>query len=119
MNNDILKFRVWDNQLNQYITDTFEVAIKNNGKLINRKGCLIKNCIIERCTGKTDKNKNLIYVGDVVTNGKFTASIVEHENGGWGLGCIPSGAISILDARYLYPLEIIGNVHEESSNGHD
>ena len=41
--NDRNRFRVWDNDLNQYITDTFEVAIKNNGELINHKGDPIKN----------------------------------------------------------------------------
>lgn len=31
MENDRFKFRVWDNDLNLYITDAFNVAIKNNG----------------------------------------------------------------------------------------
>lgn len=130
--NDRNRFRVWDNDLNQYITDTFEVAIKNNGELINRKGDPIKNCIIEQCTGlsvlKSYRGNNpddlLIYEGDIVSGLAFKKrGLIVYQNGGFGFISplekeLSDGANFVSFANHIYindilcRFEIIGNVHE-------
>ena len=126
--NDRNRFRVWDNDLNQYITDTFEVAIKNNGELINHKGDPIKNCIVEHCTGLpaaksyrgTTPEDLLIWEGDIVGGSNGSINGVE-----WPykmtIKSIPGGFFFPewaydKDGNYhgdsTHYVKIIGNVHE-------
>lgn len=139
--NDRNRFRVWDNDLNQYITDTFEVAIKNNGELINRKGDPIKNCIVEHCTGLsaaksyrgTTPEDLLIWESDIVSGLAFhKRGLIVWQNGGFGFmseattplekglcnGADWKDFVSFANHNYLNEIlgrfEIVGNVHEVS-----
>lgn len=85
MNNRILKFRVWDVKLNQFLpkTDIHGLCLEKffgldfNGEL----RCLHSvrerdKFVIQQFTGIYDKNKKPIYEGDIV---KFQYEVHEHE----------------------------------------
>ena len=78
MNNDRLKFRLWDIKNEEYVEDQCdECCIYFDGRLHAGAYCddgytghwdeyEQHEVIIEQCTGLRDKNGNLIYEGDLV-----------------------------------------------------
>ncbi len=140
MNNDRLKFRVWDTKQNKYITNVFiidedeEIAHEYYNFMINQDGRLCANrndCsdwyagndsvqymvpdrfIIEQCTGLRDMNGSLIYEGDIVRFvGGVGAVVGEPEVVVWEYGCFCPGVDGPFEnSTELY--EIIGNIHEQ------
>lgn len=130
MNNDRLKFRVWENSTKQYLND--EKFLLPSGEL----GFFIKSMgyphhrifnnqdvfIIEQCTGVKDKNGILIFEGDVVRveddygvcnrKERIDTGIgtVEWVDGMWYIaGDVSNGLYEIDCTRYI---EVIGNIHE-------
>ncbi len=124
MSNDNRKFRVFDKGENKYVSGDF--LLSEDGELfIFIAGVFLRSAysgryVIEQCTGLTDKNRKLIYEGDVLqytdTNGfKIQQEVVwDDENArfahnvDWSLDRI----LSPLEREICVQKEIIGNIHE-------
>lgn len=128
MNNDRLKFRLWDIKNEEYVEDQCdECCISFDGRLHAGAYCddgytghwgeyEQHEVIIEQCTGLRDKNGNLMYAGDrgvrndcFVKNQEFVilwddanARFIAKTKDGI-LDFIPDGDCA----------EIIGNIHEQ------
>lgn len=111
MNNDRLKFRVWDKSLKTYYNQKTHILFEDGflgeydfGEVNQEK------YIVEMCTGLRDKKGNLIFEGDIIqapnTPQKYIIT--------WG----HHGFISTCGC-HSYPMsgtdlfEIIGNIHEQ------
>ena len=123
MNNDRLKFRLWDIKNEEYVEDQCdECCIYFDGRLHAGAYCddgytghwdeyEQHEVIIEQCTGLRDKNGNLIYECDLLEAGgrRYVVCWAHH---GFVMRFTPDSALS-------YPLggtdlfEIIGNIHEQ------
>lgn len=126
------KFRVWSIEEKQFISPNILEVFDESGDLtpfkyiktgkLNPLYMSVENYIIQQYTGLTDKNKNLIYEGDILD---FTARYkqtgpVEVIYYGASFGCIitdDGGLKEFWDLSHIvqqhYP-EIIGNIFEHS-----
>lgn len=114
------KFRVWDREEHCYQeSDADYCRINYNGELEcmftydNGIGCgyeyIQDHCIIERCTGKADKNGNPMYAGDLVrcANGTVAPIVWDQDRCTFLIDTKPYRTeISGFE-------EIVGNIHEE------
>ena len=122
--NDRFKFRVWDNAEKKYNGFSFHLA--RSGKLdrLSVDGGLIETdeerFVIEQCTGLRDKNRTLIYEGDIVLINKRWKKVYWF-NGAFFCDDIREYEFNGKDPAALhywlangYDIEIIGNIHEEN-----
>jgi len=125
-----LKFRVWSIEEKQFISPNILEVFDESGDLtafkyiktgkLNPLYMPVENYIIQQYTGLTDKNKNLIYEGDILD---FTARYkqtgrVEVIYYGGSFGCVVTddgGLKEFWNLSHIvqqhYP-EIIGNIFE-------
>ena len=63
---DFLKYRIWDEALRRYVSE--RVFVNHHGEVcLIATGCFYDHgTVVEHCTGWQDKNRKLIYAGDVV-----------------------------------------------------
>lgn len=126
MNNDRLKFRLWDIKNEEYVEDQCdECCIYFDGRLHAGAYCddgytghwdeyEQHEVIIEQCTGLRDKNGNLIYDGDIIRwygTHKTQDYKVVWVNAGWCLKNLRTMATIAMTG--LEASEIIGNIHEQ------
>lgn len=133
---DRLKFRIWDNKEKRYVEEYLdrEIMLSIDGTLNAIAYDFLGNRSIEDinknnrfevefCTGLKDEKDKLIYEGDI-----FKAEVINSFDGDENLYKIIYGQVSWFDiegcfafARYqpsdLFEIEIIGNIHEEKTNG--
>lgn len=134
MNTDRFKFRVWDKLNEEYVEDQCEeCSIRFDGNLNIRVYCddgytghyesyEPHEVIIEQCTGLRDKNRTLIYDGDIVikkdTNALGygrTRKCTVHWQQDWAEWAITTEFGDTYALAEFAPerLEIIGNIHEQ------
>ena len=132
MENDKLRFRVWDDNNKKYIFNHDEICITQSGlfaiydrPLLTIWSPFAAGIIIEQCTGLSDKNGKLIYIGDIIKcgDGPFRTATVEYANGENFIdGIYPfnlyhdCGDECHCQLRDYpeYACEIIGNIHEQN-----
>ena len=75
---------------------------------------IIEDVVLEQATGIKDKNRKMIYEGDIVAehNGDIIGKIVQHPSGEWQIAWIGifGGVSKLYDHRDL--CEVVGNIHE-------
>lgn len=134
MNNDRLKFRVWDENAQQYDPNIKFYFLNSDGNLLEQSEFFqhgafklypAKSKIAERCTGLQDKNGNLIYQGDIIQfthkRGYFTDKgdirIIEFSTFrfcGFGWRSRPENNVEFaLTENAAKKCVIIGNIHEQ------
>lgn len=127
MSNDRFRFRVWDNENNEYLDEAYPSSIYSDGSLYafeekydansNEMVALLEipnNClIVEQCTGWKDKNGRLIFEGDVVfcESGK-AKGVIKFEKGQFVFEWKFAKPLAFLVLKYTDDVEIVGNIHE-------
>ena len=127
MNNDRFKFRVWDNENNEYLDEAYPSSIYSDGSLYafeekydansNEMVALLEipnnRLIVEQCTGWKDKNGRLIFEGDVVfcESGK-AKGVIKFEKGQFVFEWKFAKPLAFLVLKYTDDVEIVGNIHE-------
>ena len=83
--NEKLKFRVWSKDEKKFLTEN--LFLSKDGFLVAENFCEVKNCIIQKSTGRFDKNGRLIYAGDVLWDDwEKDFMSVYWDNGGYSVG---------------------------------
>lgn len=122
MNNDRLKFRVWNIEHGFYCDQMTEMVINSDGFCYDNgvRGDYSEHdgFVIEQCTGLKDKNGNLIYEEDILQNPNKDQYIVEWiVDGYWHIRQIDDEKFgcALASIKTLYDgWEIIGNIHEQA-----
>lgn len=104
--NDRFKFRVWDKINEIWIENPLiDARIGCVAGFYNPEEAMKRRVIVEQCTGLKDKNGNLIYEGDIVTDGADNFTVAWNYNA-W---CIQTNKFE----HFLTEgFELIGNIHE-------
>lgn len=134
MNNDRLKFRVWDKKNKKYMENYASCSINESGVLhVHTFGQHYElenteDFEVEQCTGLKDKNGNLIYAGDkgiltvfggIGPNGGYVDSDkqvnaqVEWVDECAGFYFIDDNGIYYDMTNSIENFEIVGNIHEQ------
>lgn len=126
MSNDRFRFRVWDNENNEYLDEAYPSSIYSDGSLYafeekydaNSEMVALfeipnNSLIVEQCTGWKDKNGRLIFEGDVVfcESGK-AKGVIKFEKGSFVFEWKFAKPLAFLVLKYTDDVEIIGNIHE-------
>lgn len=114
MYGDLLKYRVWDTEEKKYVSEY--VFVNHHGEVcLIKTGCFYHHeTVVEHCTGWYDKNRRLIYDGDVVLHVDHGRMFVTWSNTKMQF-YLSDGTILRHPLVWDMPptLEIVGNMHDE------
>lgn len=123
-----MKFRIWDNKLNMYVTNNEIWSITSCGQIVNSDGCLEEDknrYTVEYCFGMKDSYDNDIYENDIVDETDdfneeafITTYVAEFnkENLTFELACYyPNEIRTICIMTEFEKYEVVGNTHEKNS----
>ena len=118
---DRFKFRVWDKGNKRYQgSEDWQPYLDTDGDVCFINIDDVRNYppentfIIEQCTGLKDENGNLIYEGDIVSNG-YKTGVVKY--GEFNCSCcdgVYGWYFDGADIRDVESYKIIGNIHEQA-----
>lgn len=122
--NERFKFRVWDSVDCEYIEDSDAIRLTQYGKFVFNNAANNtepelnhKRFIFEQCTGLEDKNRKLIYDGDILQDCEQKIIVVFDEENHCFMfkykkthAYKPICCLDVLDGDF----EVIGNIHENS-----
>lgn len=109
---DRFKFRFWNNDKQQWHgRDVPLYKVHDDNKLVGYT--------VEQCTGLKDKNGNLVYEGDVLSDGDVHCVVMfgEYEHYyhdgmyGWYLRDAKHDTVYDGNQSYMEEGEVIGNIH--------
>lgn len=122
---DRFKFRVWDDEFNEFENENENgLILFADGLVVRKTGeyvVVLYNIIIEQCTGLKDKKGKLIYEGDIFKcpQGIYTIAVDD-----FGLWTVLDKFCNVAEwsdfvKNYLFDednkqIEIIGNIHENA-----
>ena len=108
--NEKLKYRVWSKEKKKFLTEN--LFLSKDGFLVDENFCAVRDCIIQKSTGRFDKNGRLIYAGDVLWDDwEKDFMHVYWDNGGYSVGV--KGVVRYdLSELSSYDIEVRGNVFE-------
>ena len=108
--NEKLKYRVWSKEKKKFLTEN--LFLSKDGFLVDENFCAVRDCIIQKSTGRFDKNGRLIYAGDVLWDDwEKDFMRVYWDNGGYSVGV--KGVVRYdLSELSSYDIEVRGNVFE-------
>lgn len=105
---ETLEFRVWSKNEKKFLTEN--LFLTKDGFLVDENFCEIKNCVVQRSTGRVDKHGILIFEGDVLWDDyEKDFCRVYYDEGGFRVGTIPHWQLNELSS---YDEEIRGNIFE-------
>ena len=123
---DRFRFRAWNKVQGIYhydAEDTYDYAYGSPVIPVRQFSWLIddENYVLEQCTGLTDRNKHLVYVGDILRyrapSSRYGDKLFEVQyciDGGYILHCpsSPMCEYASADIGMVIGMEIVGNIHE-------
>lgn len=126
MARDRFRFRAWDCEEGLYHYDaeeTYDYGCGSPAIHEERFSRLICNedYVLEQCTGLTDRNKHLVYVGDILryrgSSSRYCDKLFEVQyciDGGYILHCLSSLILEYapVDIGMVINTEIVCNIHE-------
>ena len=109
---DRFLFRVWDKFFNKYWTD--EEIKENAAWLLFPDNDNIEDIDIEQCTGLKDKNRKLIYEGDLVNlEGYGVCQVIwSDDTAEFMFKNLNEDLREHVDTMLMYDWEVVGNIHE-------
>lgn len=115
MSNARQKYRVWDGKRKAYTHEGYVVTQLGVVGTYDPFVGLIRNinCIVEHCTGLTDKNGELVFDGDVVQEDGINRYIHWHDSGWFYSVRYASKCHWYLRKEDVENSEIIGTIHDD------
>ena len=110
--NDRFKIRVWDKVFNLYWP--YKDIKGNIAWLLFPDNDNIENIEIEQCTGLKDKNRKLIYEGDLVNlEGYGVCQVIwSDDTAEFMFKNLNEDLREHVDTMLMYDWEVVGNIHK-------